>query len=348
LKGHKSTIHQVQFSLDGKTLLTASAGSERSIHFWNVASGQEILVLKDLTAIESALFGDAAVRFLPLLSPDGDTLAWADRAPNARFTAVPTLAQLDQQIQTQTRTRPTAALSREPPGELDEALKHYSGLLQQQPKDPRLWQVLGMLLVTTNRFEEAIQAYTRALEVSGTNADHVRIRRQVLLQRSDIFRRLNRPAESVADCRTLLETCRLSAAESSSLALKYCEGPAEQRDLERAQLFLQHAARLPLSNSTALAGLGKAYYRVGQFSNAVERVLESARLGEGLRARHSFILCLSYQKLGQTDKARDCYERGLADLKAGAAQGRYLLADINYYKQMQSEAEQTLGLSQSK
>ena len=75
LKGHKSTIHQVQFSPDGKTLLTASAGSERSIRFWNVASGQEILILKDLTEIRSTLFGDQYPQVVPLLSPHDDTLA---------------------------------------------------------------------------------------------------------------------------------------------------------------------------------------------------------------------------------------------------------------------------------
>jgi Flp pilus assembly protein TadD len=152
----------------------------------------------------------------------------------------------------------------------------------------------------------------------------------------------------VADCRTLLQTSRLTAVEARGLSLKYADGPDEQRDLDRTRLFVQHAARLPLSKSTALADLGMACYRVGQFSNAVERVLESARLGGGPRARHYFILCLSYAKLGQTDRARDCYERGAADLKAPQDQGSYSAGEIHRYKQMQAEAEQVLGLSQPK
>ena len=65
LEGHTGPINGATFSPDGKTIATAS--SDKTIRFWYVASGKELLTLKGHTGPVSL------VRF----SHDGRTLASA-------------------------------------------------------------------------------------------------------------------------------------------------------------------------------------------------------------------------------------------------------------------------------
>jgi len=63
LKGHHSRVQQVQFSPDGRRLL--SVGMEGAVKLWDSESGQELLTLTD-----------AAGRFQgAAFSPDGHLLA---------------------------------------------------------------------------------------------------------------------------------------------------------------------------------------------------------------------------------------------------------------------------------
>jgi Flp pilus assembly protein TadD len=54
------------------------------------------------------------------------------------------------------------------------------------------------------------------------------------------------------------------------------------------------------------------YYRLGRYSEAVERFKRVARLRkDGAAADGLFFLAMSYHQLGQRDKARDAYDRAV-------------------------------------
>jgi WD40 repeat protein len=101
LKGHRSGVHRVQFSTDGRTLLTV--GDDAAIGFWNVATGREMLRLDGI--FQAALVAQN-VEDLPRLSSDDRALLFGpfvepseSGAPEPRWryvvTSIPTLAEID-------------------------------------------------------------------------------------------------------------------------------------------------------------------------------------------------------------------------------------------------------------
>jgi WD40 repeat protein len=85
LKGHRSGVTSVQFANDGRTLLTCDSVV---LHFWNLKTGQEMLLLEGLNE--------------PVLSRHNGSLGWwdiSDTTPAGqmrwRATSLPTLAEID-------------------------------------------------------------------------------------------------------------------------------------------------------------------------------------------------------------------------------------------------------------
>ena len=68
LKGHRNGAGEILFSHDDRTLFSAS--SDRTLRLWNVATGQELLALRDATELR-----DAQELHELALSPDDTTLA---------------------------------------------------------------------------------------------------------------------------------------------------------------------------------------------------------------------------------------------------------------------------------
>ncbi len=84
LKGHQSGIDSVCFSRDNKTVISASI-ADYTIRFWNVASGQEMLVFMDVLPPSAGP---------PLGMKDG-MLFWKDLNGPFRVTPLPSLAEID-------------------------------------------------------------------------------------------------------------------------------------------------------------------------------------------------------------------------------------------------------------
>jgi WD40 repeat protein len=78
LKGHTQGLRFAQFTPDGRTVLTTD---QRTVRFWNVINGQEMVAINDA--------GDF------MLAADGNTLVLRTIDGKRRFMRIPTLAEID-------------------------------------------------------------------------------------------------------------------------------------------------------------------------------------------------------------------------------------------------------------
>jgi len=101
-----------------------------------------------------------------------------------------------------------------------------------------------------------------------------------------------------------------NAGALNGLAWAYATAPEELRDGDQAVVLAEQAVALDRQNRNYVNTLGTAYYRAGQYDEAVSTLHRNA--GERTDTRvcfDLFPLAMAYLKLEQTDKAKETYER---------------------------------------
>jgi tetratricopeptide (TPR) repeat protein len=186
-----------------------------------------------------------------------------------------------------------------------EALTFLNEALQQHADSPELWQAKGELLQKTNRLEDANLAFTQALALAGAETPLPVLRQQLLRQRSELLRRLKRPADALVDFRELVEAAYPTARQCRDQAWLNLFGSRAQQGLpEQTLLLAEKALRLDPKDWRDFRLLGMAQYRNGQFTAAAESLQAEGRLRHGRFSPHTLLyLALTYHKLGQLDQA---------------------------------------------
>lgn len=93
----------------------------------------------------------------------------------------------------------TRAKMLERSGKLAEALAVIGKASQCLPQHPAIWNAQGILLQGTNRWDEARQAFSKAIELTDHGTDFKDVRARALLQRSEVLKRQGRLEEAHAD-----------------------------------------------------------------------------------------------------------------------------------------------------
>ncbi len=98
----------------------------------------------------------------------------------------------------------------------------------------------------------------------------------------------------------------------NTLAWTLVTGPQNRRDPQAALPLAEKAVALVPGYATYWNTLGVVYYRLGKYGQAVETLERSLSLSRGDYAAFDlFVLALCHARLGQPDKARDCYDRAV-------------------------------------
>src|SRR5262249_15636985 len=187
--------------------------------------------------------------------------------------------------------------------------------------------------------------YTESLNHAGETQMAIQARKEALLCRSDVLRRLGRKAESQADFQNVVDTFYTNANDCNLEAWDMVVGPIGKRDPERAGVLAEKAVRLERTGAL-LNTLGVAYYRNGQFSNAISTLLEAARANRGTASFYPeeldyLPIALSLHKLDQGAAAR--YYRWRAVLSDKGESSGLGPADFAALKSLQDEANSLLG-----
>src|SRR5262249_19685308 len=142
------------------------------------------------------------------------------------------------------------------------------------------------------------------------------------------------------DCEKLIELKEASALELNNLAWRLATGPPAERDTVTALQLAERAVRLAPSEALYLNTLGIAQYRVGRYRDAVATLQRSLALGKGrLDAFDLFFLAMGHARLGETARAKDCFDRAVKWTQGRNALPAQETAELKMFR---IEAEQTL------
>ncbi len=181
---------------------------------------------------------------------------------------------------------------------IDEALRTNSN-------DIALNERRASLLYNSPRTDDAIEAYSRLIELKPGQVDP-RYYRAVLLTRAE------RHAEAIADYEFVLQSDPNSALVANNLAWIYATAPAGVRSPQKAlPLALQAVERQP-NDMYALNTLGVVYYRLGDYSKAIDALLAAAKANpDGATGFDHFFLAMSHHRVGNAAKAHEHFDKAL-------------------------------------
>jgi WD40 repeat protein len=130
--------------------------------------------------------------------------------------------------------------------------------------------------------------------------------------------------------------------ELNELAWQYVTGLSEQQYSGLATLLAEKVVMLMPGSWEYLNTLGIGYYRLGRWPQAVKTLEESLRRSQGASGAYDlFFLAMAYHRLGQSHRARDCYQRGIRWCQE---HGQSLSLEPQELASFRAEAAALLGL----
>src|SRR5262249_54547757 len=116
----------------------------------------------------------------------------------------------------------------------------------------------------------------------------------------------DRAKAAIARCQAILRAKPGDAEVCNNLAWTYATAPAALRDAKAAVSLAKEAVGKFPQNSVYRNTLGFAYYRAGQYQQAVETLQANLRDAEDrFLAYDLYPLAMSYHQLGDTAKAQE-------------------------------------------
>lgn len=164
------------------------------------------------------------------------------------------------------------ALNLDQLGRVDEAKTLLEQLAQQHPTDVRPLEALGGILRGHKRYGEAVEYYTRAIAlIDRPEEKHWTF----YYSRGTCYERLKKLPEAEAD---LLKSLKLSPNQALTLNYLGYTWIDHNRNLQRGLGMIEKAVRLKPEDGYIVDSLGWAYYRLGNFKDAVKHLERAVEL----------------------------------------------------------------------
>jgi tetratricopeptide (TPR) repeat protein/WD40 repeat protein len=159
-------------------------------------------------------------------------------------------------------------------GQYEKSAADFAEALKRLPKDAHLYYMRGRARLYLLQYEQAIEDFQRVLEMKPLAVDE--------------------------------------GGASEALAWLLVAGPENLRNADRALPLALRSHELQPEGYEQLRTLGAVEYRLGQYDHAVKTLTRAAAIAKpGPTAYDQFFLAMSYHRIGQTVKARKCYERAI-------------------------------------
>jgi tetratricopeptide (TPR) repeat protein len=195
-------------------------------------------------------------------------------------------------------------------GEIDQALTEAEAAAAAFPDLPRLASLPASILYYAKRYEQAEAKYRAVLERFDAMHDSAALRsemREIRLSLSHVCTKLDNNAEAEEWLEQVLDEFPDDPGALNDLGYLWTE---QGKNLQWARQMIQKAVDSEPENAAYLDSLGWAYYRLGQYAEAVQW-LEKAAAGDepdGVILDH---LGDAYWKVDQPDKAVEAWRKAV-------------------------------------
>jgi serine/threonine protein kinase/WD40 repeat protein/tetratricopeptide (TPR) repeat protein len=198
-----------------------------------------------------------------------------------------------------------------PPTSLKDQLALYSLAIAIAPVPfhPEFYQQRGYVHERLRQSRQAVEDFSAALLRQPANP---KLQAGLLAARGRNHRRLKNYEQTIADLEEALKFDPEQPGVCNDLAWFYVTCPEKLRNLNRALTLAKKANALRPNHWFFLNTLGVTYYRLGKYSEAVEKLESSLRDSQAQAGAFDlFFLSMCHARLGDSAKARDCYDRAV-------------------------------------
>jgi WD40 repeat protein len=195
------------------------------------------------------------------------------------------------------------------------ALALFSTAIALQPFNPAAYYQRALAYTALERYPEAVADSHRAVDLH-------------------------------ADWQTLIVQTAARPLDLNNLAWAYMAKPPLSHGAQLAVALAKRAVELDGLNGSYRNTLGIAYYRDGRYRRALAVLTENLH-GEASRydAYDLYFLAMSYHRLEEPAKAKECFERACSSHQRNA--GILAKQQVEELNQFRTEAETTLGLGRN-
>ncbi len=188
----------------------------------------------------------------------------------------------------------------------DEGIGLLTAMVEDQPDEPRLLQAIGNILRDQEQYSEAARYYDEAIQILGEPAepDHW----LYYYARGICYERMKEWAKAETDLQKALELNPDQASVMNYLGYSWVD---QNMHLEEAMDLIREAVRREPNNGYYVDSLGWAYYKLGDYNEAVthlERAVE-LRPEDPILNDH---LGDAYWQVGRTREARFQWSHALS------------------------------------
>lgn len=184
-------------------------------------------------------------------------------------------------------------------GQLERAAQRLNVAATLDEKLPEAHYYLGIVQQRWQRYEQALESYTRASEIHTDNP-------AFLLARSEMLIALDRVDEAIALLEERSKEFDQNAGIRSALGQLY----AMKGDHDRAIRYFTEAAVMRPGESQIIERLAASYIATEQYDAAIGQLEQLVRLQENVRRTDlRRMLASAYQASGRTDQALQTYQR---------------------------------------
>jgi len=156
--------------------------------------------------------------------------------------------------------------------EPEKAIKHLQGVVAKNPNNFEAFVTLGTLLRSESRFEEAAEAYTKALDLVGEPTQR---HWSVLYFRGIAYERSKQWEKAEADFLKALELEPEQPMVLNYLGYSWLE---QGRNLDEALAMIEMAVEQRPNDGYIIDSLGWAFYKRGDYDRAVEELEKAIEL----------------------------------------------------------------------